>query len=407
MHIGLCSPHWPPSLGANGIVSYVAAVRDHFIARGHEVSVISQERLYASDGSAVPLAARGAGRIMASIGEKFARLREDAQGALPEVGRNVARQIAAAHQIRPFDIVEMEESFGWSERAGRAIAAPVVTRLHGPQALKPPRHLTDDELRDDRDRCAAEARAVRSAPVVTAPTQAIMAGACRSYGRDPAQTSAVIANPIRLRANTPRWSLEGADPDHVLMVGRFDFWKGADTMLLGFEHLLRLRPHARLTMVGPNEGLETRPGERLSFEQFAEARLSPEVRARITYRGLLKPAEILPLRMSAMATVISSRWENFPYILLEAMAAGSPLVSTDWPGADEIVLDGRSGLLSPVADPAPLALALDRLLGDPQRAAAMGQAARDRCAAEFSLEVVGDKLLDCYARTIAPAGCRP
>ena len=401
MHIGLCSPHWPPSRGANGIVSYVSAVRDHFIARGHDVSVISQERLYLGDGSALSLAPRGAANVLARAERKLARWRKHPDGALREVGRRVAREIATAHRLRPFDIVEMEESFGWSELAGRAIPVPVVTRLHGPQALKPDRLLTDAERRDERRRCAAEALAVRGAPVVTAPTRAIMAAACRIYGRDPARRSAVIANPIRLRSDAPRWRLEHADRNHVLMVGRFDFGKGADTMLLAFEQLLRLRPLARLTLVGPDEGVETRPGERMGFEQFAATRLLPETLSRITYRGLLKPAEITPLRMSAMTTVISSRQENFPYVLLEAMAAGSPLVTTDWPGAEEIVIDGRSGLLSPVADHHALAGAIDRLMGNPQNAAAMGNAARERCAAEFSLDVVGDKLLDCYDRTIA------
>lgn len=403
MHIGLCSPHWPPSLGANGIVSYVAAVRDHFIARGHDVSVISQQRLYTSDGSTLSLAPRGAKKAIARVGERFARLRRLPKGALPEVGRDVARQIATAHRLLPFDLVEMEESFGWSELARRAVPVPIVTRLHGPQALKPARSLTLDELRDEQARCAAEAIAIRGASVVTAPTRAIMEGACLSYGRDPARNSAVIANPIRQRGDTPRWSLDAADPCQVLMVGRFDFWKGADTMLLGFERLLRQRPEARLTMVGPDEGLETAPGERLGFEQFAASRLSPEVRARIDFRGLLKPAEIAQLRMTATVTVVSSRWENFPYILLEAMAAGSPVISTDWPGADEIVIDGESGMLTPVADPDALSRALALLLDQPHRAAAIGHAARARCAAEFSLDVVGDKLLDCYRATIAGA----
>ncbi len=400
VHIGLCSPHWPPSRGANGIVSYVAALRDHFIARGQEVSVISQERLYLSDGSAVSLSPRGTAKVMALAGDRLARLRGDASGGLPEVGRNVARQIAAAHRIRAFDLVEMEESFGWSELAASAIPAPVVTRLHGPQVLKPARHLTDAELCRERERCQAEARAIRSAAMVTAPTQAIMTAACQSYGRDPARASAVIANPIPRGHDGACWSVDAAEPGHILMVGRFDFWKGGDTMLLAFERLLDLRPDVQLTMVGPDEGLETAPGERQGFEAFAASRLSPRTRARISFRGLLKPAEILPLRMKAMATVVSSRWENFPYILLEAMACGCPLVSTDWPGADEIVIDGRSGLLTPVAEPERLALALDRLLEHPQQAAAMGAAASQRCAAEFSLDVVGDKLLACYETVI-------
>jgi glycosyltransferase involved in cell wall biosynthesis len=399
VHIGLCSPHWPPSQ-ANGIVSYVSAIRDHFIARGHEVSVVSQERLHTSDGATLSLAPSRTMKAVAQSRDRFRRLRRQSEGALPEVGRNVARQIAAAHRLRPFDVVEMEESFGWSDLAARAIAAPVITRIHGPHFLKPDNDLTERERREGQARCEAEARAVRNAAMVTAPTQAMMAGTCRSYSRDPAARSAVIANPIRLREDTPRWTLGGAEPGHVLMVGRFDYLKGADTMLLAFERLLETQPEARLTLVGPDEGMEAGAGRRIGFAEFAATRLSPRTRQRIEFRGLLSQAEIAPLRMKAMATVVSSRCENFPYVLLEAMAAGSPLVSTDWPGAEEIVIDGESGLLSPIAQPDRLAVTLDRILRDGQRAAGMGHAARERCASEFSLEIVGDKLLDCYRQTL-------
>lgn len=407
MHIGLCSPHWPPSRGANGIVSYVAEVRRHFLARGHDVSVLSQGELIFADGTAMPLAPRsGAARALARAGSRIAWRLHRSSGALAPVGRALAREVAAAHRIKRFDVLEMEESFGWSEMVARAIDAPVITRLHGPHVVKPVRNLTEAELLSDEARCRAEASAVRSAAIVTSPTQAILEETCAKYGREAGRVSLVIANPIGLNDASPRWSLAGCERDHVLVIGRFDFWKGADTMLLAFDRLLRLRPTARLTMVGPDEGLETTPGRRIGFEDFVHANLSPAARERITFTGKLTAAEIAPLRLRANVTVCASRWESFPYVLLEAMAAGSPVICTAWPASGEVILDGETGMLTPVADPDALAATLERMLANPPLAAAMGAAARRRCEEVFATEVVGDRLLECYADAIG-AGSIP
>ena len=401
MHIGLCSPHWPPAEGANGIVSYVACVRDYFVAQGHLVSVISQRTMYSSDGTrtALSLPESGLGRMARRIGGRFDR----APGALTQIGRAVAREIALAHRTRPFDILEMEDSFGWSALVSRAIDAPVVTRLHGPHCLKPVGVRSPVQQREDRSRCAAEARGVRAARLLTAPTRAILEGTCAKSGRDLGKPSAVIANPIALVPGAAQWRLADCERDHILMVGRFDFWKGADTLLLAFERLLRARPAARLTIVGPDLGIEVRPGITLDFDAFTREYLSPAARERITFRGLLRPEEIAPLRLKAHVTVVSSRCENFPYVLLEGMAAGSPLVSTDWPGSEEVIFHGKTGLLTPVGEAEAMARTLEGLLADPEAAARLGAAGRRQCARAFSVEVVGNQLLACYQATLKEA----
>jgi glycosyltransferase involved in cell wall biosynthesis len=410
VHIGLCSPHWPPSRGANGIVSYVAEVRRHFLACGHDVSVVSEGNLIAADESSTPLAPRtSAGRALARAGESIAWRFDRSSGALAPLGRILAREVAAAHRIKPFDVFEMEESFGWCEMVGKAIDVPVVTRLHGPHIVKPVRTLTSVQRRSDEARCRAEARAVRASALVTSPTRAILDETCDKYGRGAGKLSLVIPNPIGMDPQAPRWKVEACEPGHILAIGRFDFWKGADTMLLAFDRLLQTRPDARLTMVGPDEGLETVPGEKVGFAQFAQGRLSPEARERITFTGKLSPAQIAPLRLRAMVQVCASRWESFPYVLLEGMAAGCPLVSTAWPAAGAVIVDGETGLLTPVADPQALAATLDRLLGDPALAARLGAAARRRCEDVFATEVVGKRLLELYAAAIGngPPGPKP
>jgi sugar transferase (PEP-CTERM/EpsH1 system associated) len=86
--------------------------------------------------------------------------------------------------------------------------------------------------------------------------------------------------------------------------------------------------------------------------------------------------------------VLSSKSEGLSNTILEAMAAGLPVVATRVGGADEIMLNGETGVLVPPASPDALADALAYLLRDPDARAAMGAAGRERVRAEFSLDAM-------------------
>ncbi len=86
--------------------------------------------------------------------------------------------------------------------------------------------------------------------------------------------------------------------------------------------------------------------------------------------------------------VLPSYREGVPRILLEAAAAGLPIIATDVPGCREIVHHDENGLLIPPRDPAALADALQSLLVDPERRAQMGQCGRELVVKEFSDEQV-------------------
>ncbi|MFO8071809.1 MAG: glycosyltransferase, partial [Polyangia bacterium] len=92
--------------------------------------------------------------------------------------------------------------------------------------------------------------------------------------------------------------------------------------------------------------------------------------------------------------VLSSRWEGFGNVIVEAMACGLPVVSSDCPGGPrEILEDGRCGVLVPPGDAGWLADELDRLLGDAgerQRLAELGA----RRAEDFDVAIVASHYLD-------------
>lgn len=102
--------------------------------------------------------------------------------------------------------------------------------------------------------------------------------------------------------------------------------------------------------------------------------------------------------------VMSSLWEGLPIALLEAMAAGLPVVATSVGGTPEVVVDGVTGLLVPPRDPDALAEAILTLLRDPGLRQRMGQAGRERVREQFSVEKMVKEIEGLYQRLLAEKG---
>ena len=134
------------------------------------------------------------------------------------------------------------------------------------------------------------------------------------------------------------------------------------------------------------------------------------LRARVSAAGLgeavtLEPwssfSELIP-RFDLL--VQAAHHDQFVPAVLEAMAAGRPVVAASGGGVTELVHDGRTGLLAPARDPRALALALGGVLRDRQRVRDLGQAARALVAERYDLQLVGSAALELYRSAVA--GCQ-
>ena len=105
---------------------------------------------------------------------------------------------------------------------------------------------------------------------------------------------------------------------------------------------------------------------------------------RVRFLGLRNDIEQVLAALDVFA--LSSTSEGLSNTLVEAMAAGLPVVATRVGGADEIVVEGETGLLVPPSSPEALGSAIASLLAHPSRRAALAQAGRARAAAQFSVE---------------------
>jgi glycosyltransferase involved in cell wall biosynthesis len=118
--------------------------------------------------------------------------------------------------------------------------------------------------------------------------------------------------------------------------------------------------------------------------------LEPALRREVRDRGLADRVRLVgwaPHAPSLMAAgdvvALTSEKEGMPRSLIEAMALGKPVVATDVLGTQELVVDGETGFLTPLGDPAALAERISLLGSDPQLRARFGQAAVQRVAKEF------------------------
>ncbi|MDP6438720.1 MAG: glycosyltransferase [Candidatus Brocadiia bacterium] len=109
------------------------------------------------------------------------------------------------------------------------------------------------------------------------------------------------------------------------------------------------------------------------------------------------------LYAAADAFVLSSVVEGMPRTVLEAMASGLPVVSTDAPGCGELIVEGRTGLIVPRRKPRDLTDALLGLLSDPERAAEFGRRGRERAFAEFNVADLTRRYEALYVRLLQSA----
>jgi glycosyltransferase involved in cell wall biosynthesis len=200
-----------------------------------------------------------------------------------------------------------------------------------------------------------------------------------------AERTLVIPNAIDVES-APRARLDGAPP-RIVTVGRLAAPKDPLTLIRALP-ALEPRPYS-LAFIGDGR-------ERGAVEQ--ELRASG-VGHRVTLLGDRR--DVPELLAAADVFVLSSRSEGAPLSILEAMAAGLPVVASDVGGVGELVVDGETGLIVPPGDPARLAQALARMLEDGALRERLGAAGRARARERFDLAALRAAHLDLYERALA------
>jgi phosphatidylinositol alpha-mannosyltransferase len=169
---------------------------------------------------------------------------------------------------------------------------------------------------------------------------------------------------------------ELGDGTKLLFVGRLDERKGFPVAVDAFGRLAPDRPEIRLIVVGDGP------------ERSAVNGLPVDLRARVAMLGAVRSVDLPPFEGVRLYLGTSVGGESFGIVLVEAMAAGLPVVASRIPGYDEVVTDGVDGLLVAPRDPEALARAAGTILDDPGLTERLSAAGLAR-AATFDWRVVG------------------
>ncbi len=372
MKIALVSPYDYPYPG--GVVKHIAALDREFRRLGHDVRIIAAcsedmgdvpQQVIKVSGSIVPIPAAGSvARITLS----------------PRVYRRV-KKILKQEQ---FDVIHLHEPM--------TPALPLAVLRHAPVSPQSVVVGTFHAYREDNHPGYEYAKPIFEPFFGRLDGRIAVSKAVRDYlvGYFPGHYR-IIPNGIDVeRFSDPALRpIERFDDGklNILFVGRLDKRKGFKYLLRAFALVKQAVPQTRLMVVGAYDKEDKEP-----FVLYARENRLHDVR----FIGYV-PEDDLPryYRTCHVFCAPSTGFESFGIILLEAMAAGKPIVASSIDGYRGVLTGGEEGLLVPPEDERRLAQALIRLLRDPSLRERMGCQGQAK-AADYSWQKVAQQVLNCY-----------
>lgn len=312
------------------------------------------------------------------------------------------RAAARIHRQRPVDVVSTQDPFStglvglWLKwRYG----LPLDVQNHS-HFFENPDWIAERPLRN------RVLYAIAQRVITRADTNRVLTGREKAiYVRRgvPAERIAVLPTPTRVeyfadrvppaRLTGLRTSL-GIAPDApvVLWVGFPAAVKNVDLLLAAYARVRAQRPEVRLVMAGDFAG-------RPDFVRRAAAES-------VVFAGRVDHDDLPAYYQMAALYAHSSHYEGFGKVLVEALAAGTPVVATRSDGPDAIIRAGKTGMLTDHT-PEALSAAMITLLDDPDRARAMGAAGQRDVLAAFDYERQLDRVVESFRVTQRVAGKSP
>jgi phosphatidylinositol alpha-mannosyltransferase len=365
-----------------GVTEHVAHLAEQFLARGHDVHIVAPS----SDDEAEPISS-----IDAPIHRIGRVVSIPANGSVARITLSLRSYLQAKRllQEEQFDLIHLHEpmmpalpltvlrhSNATNVGTFHAFRNTPLTYFYGKPILRP------------------FFRKLHGHIVVSSAAQDFVGEYFRADYR-------VIPNGIDYpRFNTrypPLEQLADGRPT-VLFVGRLEKRKGLKFLLRAWPKVLERQPNARLVVVGRGRPLE-------GYRRFAARQgWSP---SDVVFAGYVA-AEDLPRYYQSCDVFCAPNTgqESFGIVLLEAMAAGAPIVASDIPGYRDVVSDGEQGLLVEPKNPGAIADAVLRLLANPELRANMRRAGQEKARA-YDWPRVATEVLDYYFEVLARREAEP
>jgi glycogen synthase len=385
LRILFVSREYPPETGGGGIGSYVQTAARTLVRRGHEVHVLSCVDGQPADDRedlGVHVHRRGARRVLPKIRRRLPWTALRLEGAL-------ARYREAGRLGVEFDVIEAPDWFGEGVAFSLLKPRPLVAHLHTPFGVVG--RNNPGSSRSTRDGHLAdwiEGLAVRQADVLTSPSR-LLARELACDGWLGNHEPRIVRYPIDVG---PWTGLRGPEesPPRVLAVGRLEGRKAPEVLVAAAAMLANDVAGFEVVFVGSSS---LRDGASYREWLTEQAR---RLGARCRFIDEIAREELPRWYEASRVVAVASRYDNFPYAALEAMASGRPLVCTDRTGTAEIVAGTDAGTVVAVDDPAALADALRPFLLDPSAAGHAGREARLVVERECSPDGTAAQRETCY-----------
>ena len=394
LRILFVSREYPPQpgrggIGGGGIGSYVEEMAHALVSRGHSVHILScAEGQHCQDfrDGGVELHFRGVPRLLRKVRRRLPGTAFRLEGALARFREYRRLRIDV-------DVIEAPDFFAEGLVFGLLRTRPLVAHLHTPLALverhnpESFRWTLDATLADRLERFA-----VRRADVVTCPSR-LLARDVMSEGWAVDSEPRVIRYPIDLG----RWDeLQSPEqsPPRILAVGRLEGRKAPEVLVEAAALLKDEIAGVEVVFLGRSSLHDGTP-----YRDWL-AKEAERLRAPCRFVESVPHSEVATWYATSRVVALPSRYDNFPYAGLEAMASRRPLVCTDQTGVAELVRGTGAGAVVPVDDANALANALRPFLVDPALAGRAGAEARAVVERECAPDVIAERRETCYRETI-------
>ncbi|KGN38597.1 glycosyltransferase family 4 protein [Knoellia subterranea] len=375
MRIGLVCPYAFDVPG--GVQFHIRDLAEYFIAQGHMVSVLAPVD---DDDAELPAYVTSCGRAVP--------VRYNGSVARLTFGPVTSSRVSRWLEEGEFDVLHLHEPVtpSASLMALWASSEPVVATFHTSNLRSRAMHAANPLLRPSTEKIRARI--------------AVSEEARRTVVRHLGGDAYIIPNGVDTRRFAPdgaatQWTGTPERPT-LAFLGRLDEpRKGLAVLLEAMPAILDALPGARLIVAGPGE-----------IDEIS-ARLDPRVRSATEFLGAVSEDDKVALLRSADVYIApQTGGESFGIVLVEAMAAGAPVVASDLEAFIAVLGDGPAGRTFPVGDSSALAVTVIDLIGSPEER----QRLRDlglRRARSFDWNVVAGRVMAVYETVIEGADHSP
>ncbi len=404
MRLALISYEYPPDTACGGIATYTDQVARMLQQRGHHVEVFTSSP--SREGSSL------------EAGVLVHRFRHTNPSDRRDFALQIAPVFTARHALVDFDLVEGPEhdAPAWAVIA-QVPDLPLVVKLHTPTFMvadlgyvaptpalrlrrclgalrrgQLPQPFVRQPYNPDQD---LERLHTLAADVITTPSQALGEKLKLTWGL-PGDRLIHLPNPY-IPAPALLEIPIATHTQTVTFLGRLEVRKGILDLARAIPLILRRHPQVKFRFVGAVCSLPNHP---LNTQQYLTRMLWRQWRS-LEFTGSVPLDQIPEMLVQTDICVIPSRWENFPNVCLEAMAAGRGVVGSWAGGMAEMLAANQAGCLVPPQAPDAIAAAVIELLDHPERRMQLGQAARDRVLSTYNLDQIGALQEESYLRAIA------